>query len=154
MNQLLAIPPDHLGKIWHEIRHEIAEIEAPDDFIPEDVYWACKTNQATLFFLMVDDKRVGWMVARQQLPAIHIWQLHAENGYDVLRAFRAELMTLVRNANCSKITYGSTRKAWQKVAPDHGFKMQMVIWECPLDPLPQPPAPKPPTGEDGTGAGN
>lgn len=134
--QILAISPADLVRFWPEIREEVARIEAPDGFIPEDVYAMCKTNQATLFFLMIDEKRVGWMVCRLMLPDLHIWQVHADNGYDVLHVFRDDLMNLARQAGASMLTYGSTRKAWAKVAGDHGFKMRMIVYEAQLDPIP------------------
>lgn len=131
--QIIAVQPAQLSEIWPQIREEVAAIECPDDFIPEDVFFHCKSNQATLFLLIVDGKRIGWMVLRQMGTCLHIWQLHAENGYDVMSQFRDELMEVARRAGCVKLTYGSSRKAWQKVAPSHGFKMQIVVWECPVD---------------------
>lgn len=138
--QLIAISPNDLNKYWPEIRAEVSTVETPDGFIPEDVYAMCKSNAATLFFLMADGQRVGWMVLRQLGTDMHIWQLKADSGYDVMRLFRAELMALARGANCNKITYGSTRKAWAKVSAEHGFSMRMIVYECPVDQAPQIPS--------------
>lgn len=136
LKQIFAVSPANLGTVWPQIREEVARIEAPDKFIPEDVYAMCKSDGATLFMLHVDEKRVGWMVARLMLPDLHIWQLHAEEGYEVMSTFRAELMTLARQAGATTITFGSTRKAWAKVANNHGFKMRMIVYECPVDAAP------------------
>lgn len=133
--QLVAIPPHDLSAVWPDIRSDVASIETPDGFIPEDVYFACKSNNAVLFFLTEEGKRVGWMVCRPILPDLHIWQLKADAGYDVLRTFRSQLMELARNAGAKNITYGSSRKAWVKVAQEHGFKPRMVIYEAPVDAL-------------------
>jgi hypothetical protein len=139
---LIAVAPAMLATAWPQIREEVATIEAPDGFLPEDVYAMCKTGGATLFFLMVGEKRVGWMVCRLQQPDLHIWQLKADNGYDVMTTFRDQLMDLARQAQATTVTYGSTRKAWAKVAQDHGFKMRMIVYETPVD------APKPPMSEE------
>lgn len=136
--QLVAIAPNELSKIWPTIREEVATIETPDDLIPEDVYLACKTNSAVLFFLMFEEKRVGWMVVRQIGFDLHIWQLKADYGYDVMRVFRDELMEVARNAGCVKLTYGSTREAWNKVSKQHGFKIRMVVYETSVDAAKQP----------------
>lgn len=138
MNKLLAVSPADITAIWPSVRADVASVEAPDGFIPEDAYAMCKSNAATLFLLEVDGKRVGFMIARLMLPDLHIWMLKADNGYDVMTSFRPELMELARNANANKLTYGSTRKAWAKVAPDHGFKMRMIVYEAPVDPAPEP----------------
>lgn len=131
--QLLAVAPAMLATVWPQIREEVVLIEAPDGFIPEDVYTMCKTGGATLFMLHVGEKRVGWMVCRLQQPDLHIWQLKADNGYDVMTTFRDQLMELARTAGATTITYGSTRKAWAKVAVNHGFKMRMIVYETPVD---------------------
>lgn len=144
MKQVLAVAPNQLSEVWPQIRKEVMEIETPDDMIAEDVFLHCKTGQASLFLLMVDGKRVGWMVLRQMGNAIHIWQAHGQNGYDILTQFRDELMGIARGANAVKLTYGSSRAAWQKVAAKHGFKMQIVIYECPVE------APKVPPSNDDT----
>jgi len=136
---LIAVTPAELVTVWPQIREQVATIEAPDGFLPEDVYLACKTGNATLFFLMAGEKRVGWMVARLLLPDLHIWQLKADAGYDVMTTYRAQLMDLARQANAASLTFGSTLKAWAKVAPSHGFKMRMIVYECKVDPAPVPP---------------
>lgn len=130
---LLAIAPNDLPKYWPEIREEVATIETPDGLIPEDVYSACRQGQATLFFLQIDGKRIGWMVVRGIGTDLHIWQVKAQIGYDVLRVFRPELMQLARNANATKLTYGSTRQGWNKIAAQHGFKVRMVVYESLID---------------------
>lgn len=141
MNRLVAVPPNDMVKVWPSLRADIASVEAPDGFLPEDAYAMCKSNAATLFLLEVDGKRVGFMIARLMLPDLHIWMVKADNGYDVLTTFRPELMQLAREAGASKLTYGSTRKAWAKVSSDHGFKMRMIVYEAPVDPLPDPKLP-------------
>lgn len=133
MNQLVAVSPNDLPLIWPTIRDDVAQIEAPDGFIPEDVYLMCKTNSATLFLLKIDGEQVGFMVARLALPDLHIWLLKADAGYDVMHTFRRELMELAFQAKATKLTYGSTRKAWQKVSADHGFKLRMIVYECPVE---------------------
>lgn len=136
LKHLIAVAPTGLSAVWPQIREEVAQIEAPDGFLPEDVYVNCKTANATLFLLMVGEKRVGWMVCRLQQPDLHIWQLKADAGYDVMTSFRDQLMDLARQANATMITFGSTLKAWAKVAPTHGFKMRMIVYETNVDPAP------------------
>lgn len=134
---LQAISPAELPKVWPEIRAEVASIEAPDGFIPEDAYAMCRQNAAALFFLLVDGERAGWMIVRQAGADMHIWMVKAKIGYEVLSLFREELMQLARGANCTQVTYGSTRAAWNKVAAKHGFKVRMVVYECPVDAIQQ-----------------
>lgn len=133
MNRLIAVAPADLYKVWPRLREAALTIESPEDLIPEDVYTACKTNGATLFLLESEGREVGFMVARLNLPDLHIWWLHAETGYDVMTSFREQLMELARGAQARNLTYGSQRKAWQKVSAQHGFKMRFVVYECPVE---------------------
>lgn len=134
-----AVVPENLAKAWAEIRAEVETIETPDGFIPEDVYCDIKVGQATLFFMYVDDKRVGWAVIKLLGRDLHLWQVHGDNGYEVLKTFRDEVMAVARTAKALEVTYGSSRGAWNKVAKDHGFKPRFVVYSCPVDPLPAPP---------------
>jgi hypothetical protein len=145
MNRMVAVSPDQLTAVWPSIRAEVETIEAPDGFIPEDVYAMCKGGQAALILLEVDGVRVGWVVGRMIGTDLHIWMLKADNGYDVMRTFRPQLMDMARGANAKKITYGSTRKAWAKVSQEHRFKVRMIVYETDVEP---PPAPELPAAND------
>jgi hypothetical protein len=141
MNKIVAVAPADLATVWPLIREELDTVEKPDGFISEDVYAMCKTGNAAFFFLEVDDKRAGWMVLRLMQPDLHIWMVRADNGYDVMTTFRPQLMEMARGANAQKLTFGSTRKAWAKVASEHGFKMRMIVYEINVEPPPVPAMP-------------
>jgi hypothetical protein len=147
MKQLVAIPPKDLNLVWPEIRGDVQAIESPEKILVEDVYFACKSGDSQLFLLMIDGKRVGHMIMKLIGTDLHIWQVAAENGYDVLHTFRAEVMALARNTNMArKLTYSSAREGWRKESKKHGFSMRMVVYECPIDP-PIPVGEETPIGE-------
>lgn len=130
--RLEAISPKNLGAVWPSIRDEVSSIESPD-CIPEDVYSECKLNHASLFLLHVNDERIGWMVLKVIGGVdLHIWMLHAKNGYDVMSVFRQDLMDMAKQANVSNLTFGTKRRGWDKVAPKHGFSVRSTIFECPV----------------------
>lgn len=133
--KLIAIPPADLAQVWPSIREEVASVEAPDGFIPEDAYAMCKANEATLFTLAVDGGHVGWMILRKLGTDLHIWMLYARPGFDPMTVFRADLMQIARDAGASKLTFGSSRRGWEKVASHHGFHVRHVTYECDLDAL-------------------
>jgi hypothetical protein len=136
--KLEAIAPADLQRVWPLIRDEVAIVEAPDGFIPEDAYAMCRAGDATLFLLHVDDERIGWMVLRLLGRDLHIWLLYARPGFDPMSVFRDDLMMIARNATphpALKLTFGSSRRGWEKVAPRHGFRLRHVTFECDVDPL-------------------
>lgn len=131
--EFIAIPPAGVANVWHLVRDEIASIDNPDETPIEEVYHMLKTNQATLFMLHIEGKRVGCCVLRAVLPDLHIWLVHAENGFEVLKVFRQELMQIGRNMGAKDLTFGSRRRAWQEVAKDHGFKTRSITYFCPVE---------------------
>lgn len=132
--KLEAIAPADLSRVWPLIRDEVATIEAPEAFIPEDVYATCRANESTLFMLYADDVRIGWMVLRKIGSDLHIWLVYARNGFDVMSLFRPDLMEIARGSGTRKLTFGSTRRGWERVAPHHGFKLRQVVYECDVEP--------------------
>ncbi|VVE57752.1 hypothetical protein [Pandoraea anhela] len=133
--KLTAVAPTDLPRVWPEIRSEIASVESPDGFIPEDAYAACKAGDAVLFLLTVDGERIGWMVLRLLGADLHIWLLYASHGHDPMTVFRDDLMAIAKGSNppARKLTFGSSRRGWGKVAPKHGFRVRNVVYECDVD---------------------
>lgn len=136
--KLMAIPPADLAKVWPLIRDEVASVEAPDGFIPEDVYALCRSAEATLFVLLIDGERIGWTVLRLLGRDLHIWLLYAKAGFDPMTVFRPHLMDIARNATpqpALKLTFGSSRKGWFRVAPKHRFRVRQTTFECDVETL-------------------
>jgi hypothetical protein len=126
---LLPVAPADLREIWLQIRAEVATVEAPEGLLPEDVYASCRSAEATLFLLMVDGQRIGWMVLRKLGYDLHVWLLYAKPGYDPLALFEQEMMEMARRADTRKITFGSARRGWEKYALKHGCRVRMVVYE-------------------------
>lgn len=136
--KLEAVAPVDLPRVWPTIRSEIATVEAPDGFIPEDAYAMCRAGEAALFLLHVGDERIGWMILRLLGLDLHIWMLYAKPGYEPMSIFRADLMDIARKTTphaARKLTFGSSRRGWEKVAPRHGFRVRHVTFECDVEPL-------------------
>jgi len=139
--KLIAVPPGDLGRIWPQIRSEVASVEAPDGFLIEDVYAMCRSGEAALFVLNVDGERIGWTVLRLLGRDLHIWLLYAKPGFDPMSVFRPHLMDIARTATplpALKLTFGSARKGWAKVAPKHQFRVRHTTFECDVESLDPP----------------
>lgn len=135
LKSMEPVQPTFLHKVWPSIREELASIGAPDYFIPEDVYTACKTGEAALFILNAHDQRIGWVVLKVIGSDLHIWMLYSKSGYDVLDLFRKDLMKIAETAKATMLTFGTKRRGWDKVAPRHGFTVRQTVWECSRDDL-------------------
>ncbi|PRH10977.1 hypothetical protein C6T61_07335 [Burkholderia multivorans] len=133
--KLIVVPPAELRDVWPTIRGQFDEIPMSDGTIPEEVFFACMNGSAVLCLLFVDGERVGWMVIHLIGRDFHIWLLWARNGFDVMSVFRADLMQMARVAGARMLTFGSSRRGWEKVAGHHGFKMRSTTYECPVDDL-------------------
>lgn len=65
----IPVAPDGLGAVWPRLRAPLATIEAPDGWLPEDVYVTLKMGGATLYLIVIDDKEVGFPLWAQRVWA-------------------------------------------------------------------------------------
>lgn len=104
-----------------------------DGWLPEDVYLSLKTNGGTLYMVSIDGEEQGFLILRVLSdfdgPRLHIWVLHSFSKVDLMAEFDEELTAIARQVNASRITFGSTRKGWQKVAGKHGFTVRETVYE-------------------------
>jgi len=131
--EFIAIQPQSLQNVWHLIKDDLAKIDNPDETPVEEIYFMLRTNQATLFMMHMKGELIGFCVLRVVQPDLHIWLVHAKNGFDCLSVFRPEIMNIARTAGVKDVTFGSRRKAWQEVAAKHGFKTRAITYFCPVD---------------------
>lgn len=69
--QFEPLAPEHLHDHWPSLRYALEEVlrKAPSDWIPSDVYAACRFGQAQAVMARRGEKLLGWFVwTRQQKP--------------------------------------------------------------------------------------
>jgi hypothetical protein len=133
MRSLKPVAPAQIGAVWPRLRAPLEDTGASDGTIPEDVYCAIKMGGASLHLLMVDDVECGFVVLRgiQDFDGarLHIWVLYAKSDVDVMAEFSDELDNLARNINAAKITFGTSRRGWERVAPRYHFQVREIVYE-------------------------
>lgn len=130
------LTPIELKAMWPRMREPVATLETPDGFIPEDVYLQCMTGDAVFGLLMADDFEMGFAVFKGIQDDLHIWQLKSfssRSDVQIMKDFRPALMEWGKTIKKTYLTFGSTRPGWNKVAPAHGFKLRMAVFECPIE---------------------
>ena len=130
------LTPAELKSMWPRMREPVASLEAPDGFLPEDVYLQCMTGEAVFGLLMADYFEMGFAVFKGIGYDLHIWQLKSfssRSDVQILKDFRPALMAWGKSIQKTHLTFGSTRPGWNKVAPANGFVLRMVIYECPIE---------------------
>jgi hypothetical protein len=104
-----------------------------DGWIPEDVYFALKTNGASLYMVTIDGKEHGFLVLKAITDfdgvRLHIWVLHSHSKVNLMAEFSDELDAIGKSINASRLTFSSTRKGWEKTAPRHGFCIRETVWQ-------------------------
>jgi hypothetical protein len=138
MRALVPVAPNQLGAVWPRLRGPMAEIEAPDGWIAEDVYHALRNGAGTLYLVTIDDAEVGFVVLRAindfDGQRLHVWLLHSRSDVDVMAEFSDELDNIARGINATTITFGTTRRGWAKVAPKYGFSVRETVYSRSLQP--------------------
>lgn len=133
MRTLAPVAPNQIGAVWPRLRAPMAEIESPDGWIAEDVYFTLRNGGATLYLVLIDGEEVGFVVLRSisdfDGQRLHIWLLHARSDVDVMAEFSDELDNIARSINASHITFGTTRRGWAKVAPRYHFEVRETVFQ-------------------------
>jgi len=130
---MIQIAPTQVSAVWPRLRAPMREIESPDGWIVEDVYFALVSGAATLYLLEVDGKEVGFVVLRSLADfdgkRLHIWILYSRSDADVMAEFSDDLDAICRGIGASRITFGTTRRGWARVAPRYHFTVRETVYE-------------------------
>ena len=119
------VPAPEIKTYWQFVRMGLDRIlqKSPEPWIAEDVYAAIVSNQASLW-LFVTDKPIGFTVVKPEGDDMLIWCVYGIEGGHL-----AEGMELIENiakaGDAKRITFGTYRQGWDKVAPTLGFKPWM-----------------------------
>lgn len=119
---IIPIHPEALHGIWPHVRDGLLTIQeqSPSDWIPEDVYHACKAGHAQLFVGTNERGFAGFLVLRavrrefSRVQDMHVWCAYSVGGADVFEAGLNLVRDAARRAGCQRITFGSLREGWKK----------------------------------------
>jgi hypothetical protein len=132
---LKAVQLENLTEAWQLIRDDIATISRADGWLDADVYMTIRSNGATLFLIYdADLQYAGFAVLRLMSefdgPRLHLWILYAKDAeFDVIDEFEEDLMNIARAAKAQRVTFGTTRPGFEKIATRRGFKLREVVYE-------------------------
>lgn len=133
MKQLVNVLPADLAAVWSRVRPALEAMDKGDGWIPEDLYLAIKTNSASLLMVTIDGAEHGFLVLKNvpdfDGPRLHIWVLHSHSKVNVMAEFSDDLDQIARSIGAGRITFGSTRGGWSKVAPKHGFSVRETVYQ-------------------------
>lgn len=133
MRTLIPIAPTQVGAVWSRVRDPLLTLSRGDGWIPEDIYCACIQGGATLYMIDIDGAEVGFLVLRSindfDGRRLHIWVLHARSDVDVMTEFSDALDTIGRSIQATRITFGTTRRGWEKVAPRYHFSVRETVYQ-------------------------
>lgn len=127
----IRIEPQTIKSVWGFVRPKLMVIlkKSPEDWIPEDVYTACVTGQATMWIATNKVEPKGFIVGRiLNVNTLHIWVGYANTEFKEVRQWEI-IEEIARECNCSKISFESWRKGWCKKAMKLGFSPRTYIKE-------------------------
>jgi hypothetical protein len=115
---------------WHDLKIELTKLHNRDsqrgvaDWLPEDVYAACKYGYAKLYFC--DD---GYLVFKMNGTEFDIWFALSTNpnGKDLMSEYFGDICELAENAQAKTMAFYTTRKGYDKAIDKGilpGFKFQ------------------------------
>jgi hypothetical protein len=137
-SNLRYIKQGDIQDVWETIKPGLDKIaSATDEWIAEDIYMALKLNTCSLFLCEINGNYKGFVVSQKQenygKVKLHIWAAFSQaNDYNVLENSMDEIKSWANNIEAKKITFSTTRKGWEKVAPKLGFEKTLTTYEIAL----------------------
>ena len=132
-----AVAPAKLREVWAKVLPGLNKIEKPDGFINEDVYVSLLSGSTVLFMLEVDDVDAGWVMLEKVeefgKKRLHIWLCFSDANKNILSVFDEDVTNVAKDIGASSISFGSTQRFWERVAPKHGFHPRETIYVRPIE---------------------
>jgi hypothetical protein len=124
--QLQYVPTQDIGVYWDKIKPSLKNMAR--SWRVEDAYCELKEGRASLFLTIEDKYNTGYVILQQQGLSLHIWAAYNEKN-NVLESGLDLIKELAQQYNLKHITFKSYRKAWNKVAPQLGFKQDLWSYD-------------------------
>lgn len=120
---LELIAPEDLHAIWHVIRPGLLKVQNRSNqshWLPEDVYFACRSGASKLHVSYVDGEYSGFCVLtpvqHYDGTVLHIWCAYNASNHDVLTLYEEDIEQIARAIKARRITFWSSRKFERRVA--------------------------------------
>lgn len=137
--ELTAIAPADLARHWERVRPGLLAVmqATTDDWLPEDVYHACKSGHAALFIGHDGAEWLGFVVLKLvptfQSHRMDIWCAYSSGKIPAMRLYLPKIKELAQKAGATRIGFTSARPEWATAARRLGFKPMQVSYELTLD---------------------
>ena len=112
MNEIYHVPPEMLDRIGIQLTKE--------------QYAAVRDKKAWLFVCLDPP---GHMIVNHNGEKLHIWYLEGK-GFNAGMEF---IDRLASACGARKITFGTSRRGWERLAKKYGFHQEQVIYARPVN---------------------
>jgi len=128
-----AVHPSDLRGCWATVLDGLKQMPA-EDWIPEDVYHAIRSGQATLFVFEEAGDYAGFVVLERVVErfsgtvSCHVWLAYNAKGQDTYDAAVSLYRDAAKQMGASRITFSSPRPGWAK-----RYRLLSATYEIPLE---------------------
>jgi hypothetical protein len=134
--EFLPIRPPDTPLFFDKITPGLDQIERPGGFSNEHVFEALANGRAFLFLLTIDGRYNGFTVLEEiseyGTKRLHIWLTFSDTHQDVLSTFNDDIERCAQAMGATSISFSSSRPAWFKVGPKHGFSPRETVFSRPV----------------------
>ena len=113
-------------KVWDNILPGLVEIKKATgaEWRPEDLYAACLGKRMHVFKPDIDGHDFVLLAQNVSVYTGDAYLLvvaaYSKDG-DAIAKFQSEIDSIARESRCKSVEFCSPRKAWQRMAPRHGY---------------------------------
>ena len=124
--KLQYVPINDIGLYWDKIKPSLKNMAR--NWRVEDAYCELKIGHSDLFVFTKDNYYIGYIITQRHGDTLHVWAAYSDTNNVLVDGFE-EIKKLATEHNLKHITFKSYRKAWDKVAPQMGFKKEVWTYD-------------------------
>jgi hypothetical protein len=134
------LKPASIKQYWGEVRPQLERLHEREGkrgfnyWIPEDVYAACQNGQA---YFYKSDADTHWCVLRENKTdlgkELYVWIAHSNDHKENLTGdLHEDVIALGEQIGAAYVSFTSTRRAYEKITPAYGWKLDYTKYVYPL----------------------
>ena len=123
--QLIPVPADKVADVWPNILEMVQAVLVYSDFTEELMLENLKAGLLLLILGRKNIRCVGFTIFKPEGENIHIVMMNSLEGADLSPYFDR----LLKKEGVQSLTFTSSRKGWERRAPQLGFKHYATIYK-------------------------
>ncbi len=133
--RLDIVAPTNLRNVWPTVKKgmDITARVSKGNWIPEEAFTSIINGNMSLYVAVVDDKYAGFIILQKRAGfsgnSLHIFAFYVIHEFgQYIDPNMEQLEEIAKSCGCSRITFQSPRKGWERRGTRLGFEPETVLF--------------------------